>query len=263
MSDAPNMFSDGGAYEKMMGRWSRIVGASFLDWLAPANGQRWLDAGCGNGAFTEEIIARTAPASVDAVDPAEGQIAFARTRPAAQHAKFAIGDAQSLAFADDSFDVAIMALVIAFLPQPERAAAEMRRVVRPGGLVATYMWDIEGTGTPLTPMADALTAMGLTPGVVPNAPASGLEAMRGFWQGAGLLDVETKVIGLTVRHASLDAFWDSNFVAVGPMGAMLSRMGSGEQQQLRAHLAEKLPISADGSIAYERFVNAVKGRVPG
>ncbi|WP_421760559.1 class I SAM-dependent methyltransferase [Devosia sp.] len=262
MSDAPNMFSDGKAYEKMMGRWSRIVGASFLDWLAPASGQRWLDSGCGNGAFTEEIIARTAPASVDAVDPSEGQIAFARTRPATQLAKFAIGDAQNLAFLDDSFDVAIMALVIAFLPQPEKAAAEMRRVVRPGGLVATYMWDIEGTGTPLTPMADALTAMGLTPGVVPNPPASGLEAMRGFWGGAGLLEVETKVIGLTVRHASLDEFWDSNFVAVGPMGAMFAKMGKDEQQQLRARLAEQLPIASDGSIAYERFVNAVKGKVP-
>lgn len=262
MTEATGMFSDGKAYEQMMGRWSRIIGASFLDWLALPIGQRWLDSGCGNGAFTEEIVARCAPASVDAVDPSDGQIAFARTRPAAQHAKFAIGDAQNLSFADDSFDVAIMALVIAFLPQPERAAAEMRRVVRPGGLVATYMWDIDGTGTPLTPMSDALSSMGLTPGVVPNSPASRLEAMRGFWKGAGLLDVETRVLGLTVRHASFDEFWASNFVPIGPMGAMLAKMGSGEQAQLRARLAEMLPIASDGSIAYESFANAVKGRVP-
>lgn len=133
MTAAANMFSDGKAYERMMGQWSRVVGTGFLDWLAPAEGLRWLDSGCGNGAFTEEILARCAPAAVDAVDPSEGQIAFAKTRPAAAHARFAIGDAQALAFADDSFDVAIMALVIAFLPHPERAAAEMRRVTRPAG----------------------------------------------------------------------------------------------------------------------------------
>jgi ubiquinone/menaquinone biosynthesis C-methylase UbiE len=46
-------FDDGEAYERMMGTWSRLVGDIFLDWLAPRPGQRWIDVGCGNGAFTE------------------------------------------------------------------------------------------------------------------------------------------------------------------------------------------------------------------
>lgn len=125
------------------------------------------------------------------------------------------------------------------------------------------MWDIEGTGTPLTPMSEALESMGLTPGVVPNGPASGLEAMRGYWEGAGLVDVETRVIGLTVRHTSLDAFWDANFVPVGPMGPMLAAMTPDQQAELRAKLAEQLPIAGDGSISFEKFANALKGRVPG
>src|SRR3954464_10095495 len=116
MSEAPALFSDGKAYERMMGRWSRIAGDQFLDWLAIPNGLRWLDVGCGNGAFTEVMIARSAPASVAAVDPSEGQLAYARTRPEAKLAEFKVADAQALPFGDASFDVAEMALVISFVP---------------------------------------------------------------------------------------------------------------------------------------------------
>jgi hypothetical protein len=72
MSEVENFFTDGEAYERRMGRWSRIVGEAFLDWLAVPNGLRWIDVGCGNGAFTEVLIARCAPSAVSAVDPSEG-----------------------------------------------------------------------------------------------------------------------------------------------------------------------------------------------
>jgi ubiquinone/menaquinone biosynthesis C-methylase UbiE len=130
---------DGEVYERLMGRWSRLVGKAFLAWLGPAKRLQWLDVGCGNGAFTEEIIAHCAPATVTAIDPSEDQLAFARTRPQASIADFRIGDAQALLFGDASFDIAIMALVISFLPDPAKAVAEMARVVRSGGWVATYM----------------------------------------------------------------------------------------------------------------------------
>jgi ubiquinone/menaquinone biosynthesis C-methylase UbiE len=81
MSQTVPFFADGDAYERLMGRWSRLAGEVFLDWLEiPAN-LRWLDVGCGDGAFTEALIARCAPSEVVAVDPSEGQLAFARTRP--------------------------------------------------------------------------------------------------------------------------------------------------------------------------------------
>jgi len=49
MSDTA-LFTDGAAYERRMGRWSRLVGEVFLDWLAAPPGLRWVDVGCGNGA---------------------------------------------------------------------------------------------------------------------------------------------------------------------------------------------------------------------
>jgi ubiquinone/menaquinone biosynthesis C-methylase UbiE len=132
---AEQLFTDGKAYERLMGRWSRLAGAAFLDWLNVPKAMRWLDAGCGNGAFTEEIIARCAPAEVKAIDPSEEQLAYARSRPGTKTAEFRAGDAQNLPFGDDCFDVGIMALVISFLPEPDKAAAELTRVVRRGGWV--------------------------------------------------------------------------------------------------------------------------------
>ena len=154
--DKAELFTDGEAYERMMGRWSRLVGETFLAWLDLPKGLRWLDVGCGNGAFTEEIIARCAPATVMAIDPSDEQLAFARTRPGAKMAKFLTGDAQKLSFGYGTFDVAIMALVLAFLLDPAKAVAEMARVVRPGGWVATYMWDIQNGGAPTTPIYTAI-----------------------------------------------------------------------------------------------------------
>jgi len=57
-------FEDGAAYERMMGTRSRLAGEIFLDWLAPPSALRWIDIGCGNGAFTELLVDRCAPVEV-------------------------------------------------------------------------------------------------------------------------------------------------------------------------------------------------------
>src|SRR5580693_6038272 len=108
-------FDDGAAYERYMGIWSQLAGETFLDWLAPQPGLRWLDVGCGNGAFTEMIVKRCAPSSVEGIDPSEAQLAYARTRATLRLAQFRTGDAMALPFADDTFDAAVMPLVIFFV----------------------------------------------------------------------------------------------------------------------------------------------------
>lgn len=109
---------DGAAYERYMGKWSQLAGENFLDWLAPNAGLRWLDVGCGNGAFTEMLAERCEPVSVQGLDPSEEQLAFARTRPASHIAEFRKGDAMALPYPEDSFDAAVMPLVIFFVPDP-------------------------------------------------------------------------------------------------------------------------------------------------
>jgi len=119
-------YDDGAAYERMMGAWSRIAGEIFLDWLAPPRGLRWIDVGCGSGAFTELLVERCAPAEVQGIDPSEAQLSFARARPAGRIAKFHRGDALALPFGENNFDAAVMALVIFFVPDPTRALPRWR-----------------------------------------------------------------------------------------------------------------------------------------
>jgi ubiquinone/menaquinone biosynthesis C-methylase UbiE len=140
-------FNDGEVYERTMGVWSRLAGEKFLDWLGPSPNLRWLDVGCGNGAFTEAIVQRCAPAETQGIDPSEAQLGFARNRGRAKTV-FLQGDALALPFPSDRFDMAVMALVIFFLSDPKRGVAEMARVVRRGGTIATYVWDMVGGGFP-------------------------------------------------------------------------------------------------------------------
>src|SRR5688572_18451301 len=154
-------FEDGVAYERYMGKWSQLVGDTFLDWLNPEPGLRWLDVGCGNGAFTEMIVERCAPTSVHGIDPSEGQLAHARTRPALENVQFHQGDAMALPFGDDAFDAAVMPLVIFFVPDPAKGVAEMARVVCPGGVVAAYAWDMGGGGFPYAALLEELNGLGV------------------------------------------------------------------------------------------------------
>jgi SAM-dependent methyltransferase len=261
MTDAATLFTDGAAYERRMGRWSRLVGEIFLEWLAVPAGLRWLDVGCGNGAFTEVVIARGAPAAVSAVDPSEGQLSYARARESARLAEFRVGDAQALPYADRSFDAAVMALAISFIPDPLKAAREMVRMVKPGGVVATYMWDLPGGGLPVAPMYRTLESLGI-PISLPGTEVSRRDGMAALWVEAGLRSVETRVIRIPVAYSGFDEFWESYRVPEGPAGLVIRKMSPPEIERLKTRLREHLPIAADGSISYEAFANAVKGRAP-
>jgi len=261
MSDDFKFFTDGAAYERLMGRWTVRAGAIFLEWLASPNGWRWLDVGCGNGAFTELLIARTAPAAVEGLDPSASQIAYARTRPGARLAQFREGDAQALPFGNAAFDAAVMALVIAFVPDPVKALSEMARVVRPGGAVAAYMWDMDG-GTPMEPIRAGLLAMGIEVPLVPGAQSSRIEVMCALWKGAGLVGIETRTIEIEVSFRDFEDFWQSNTALPNPVTKRIEAMPPAEVERLKALLRTRVPADAQGRIAYTARANAVKGRVP-
>jgi SAM-dependent methyltransferase len=261
MAEQQIRFEDGAAYERMMGAWTRLAGDVFLDWLAPHSGLRWIDIGCGNGAFTELLIERCAPAEVHGIDPSEGQLAFARTRHAARVAKFSQGDAMALPFPEDRFDAAIMALVIFFVPEPKKGVAEMVRVVAPGGMVAAYAWDMLGGGFPGEPFQAEMRAMGLQPPLPPSVGASRIEALRELWTGAGLDAVETREITVSRTFADFDDLWTTNLLG-GSIGPTVAAMAPGDAERLRTAVRARLPADAAGRITYAGRANAVKGRVP-
>jgi ubiquinone/menaquinone biosynthesis C-methylase UbiE len=253
-------FEDGAAYERAMGAWSRLAGAPFLDWLALPPRLRWIDIGCGNGAFTELIVERCAPAAVHGVDPSAAQLTFARMRPGARMAEFSEGDAQALSFPDRSFDVAVMALVIFFVPDPTRAIAEMARVTRPGGTIATYAWDMLGGGFPLEPFRQEMHSLGIAAPFPPSAEASRVEALQVLWKNTGLEAIETREIGVERTFASFDEFWSASLGS--SIGAAIAKMKPEEVERLKSGLRMRMPADEAGRITYGARANAVKGRMP-
>ena len=254
-------FDDGAAYERYMGVWSRLAAGPFLDWLAPGPGRRWLDVGCGNGAFTGLLLERFAPASVHGVDPSAEQLAHARAQPDLAAAVFEQGDAMALPYTDECFDVAVMPLVIFFVPEPERGVAEMRRVVAPGGVIAAYAWDMPGGGFPYFPLIAELRAMGKPVPAPPSANASRLDRLQALWQEAGLADVAT--CGITVQRSfdDFDDYWRT-VLAAPSIGALLAGLTTAETARVQAAARAGMTSDANARLACHGRANAVKGTVP-
>jgi ubiquinone/menaquinone biosynthesis C-methylase UbiE len=262
MTENQIRFDDGAGYERMMGVWSRLAGDVFIDWLAPKLGQRWVDIGCGNGAFTELLVQRCAPVEIQGIDPSEGQLSFARSRHTAGVAAFQQGDAMALPFDDNRFDSAVMALVIFFVPEPEKGVAEMKRVVQPGGTISAYAWDVlEPGGFPMGPMQEELRAMGRKPMLPPRADVSRMGTLRALWVDAGLTDVATREITIARTFEDFEDFWGAVQIAVS-MAQAVREMNPEEAAQFKSRLRARLPADAAGHITYTSRANAVTGRVP-
>ena len=262
MAEAPSFFTDGQAYERLMGRWSRAAGEVFLDWLSLPKGLSWLDVGCGTGAFTELVIDRCAPSSMSAIDPSEGQINYARGGPAASRVTFRTGDAQSLPFANHAFDVAAMALVINFVPDGPKATAEMKRVVKPQGTVGAYVWDNLGGGFVQRPFVEGLVAMGVAAPAAGGLKNTGIEELQTLFERAGLDQIETRKIEIEVSYPNFDDYWSAQTGLANPVVQPIRKMSEPDVARLQAYLRDHLPTDHSGRIAYPAAANAVMGRVP-
>lgn len=258
MSDQTIRFDDGASYEIMMGRWSRIVGERFLDWIAVPPGSRWVDIGCGNGAFTELLVERCQPSQVQAFDPSEGQLTYARTRLAADApVLWAQGDAMQLPLTDASCDAATMALVLFFVPEPARGVAEMVRVLRSGGVAAAYHWDIMNGGFPLSAIGAEMMKLGVPPRMPPSAAASTLEASEALWKEAGLLEVQTSQFTVERQFDSYEDYWNSAAHSQS-MKPMFEALSTEQRELLKVNVRQRLE-AGDGPLTVSARANAIRG----
>ena len=255
----------GEAYEPYVGRWSRAVARDLLAWLDVPPGARWLDVGCGTGALSATILAGAGPASVTGIDSSDGFVAYARERVTDPRVSFRQADAQALPFPPASFDAAVSGLVLNFVPQPDRAAAEMTRVTRSGGTVATYLWDYAGEMQLMRHFWDAAAA--LDPAAAPldegrRFPLCRPEPLERLFTGAGLQDVALRAIDVPTVFRDFDDYWSPFLGGQGPAPAYAMSLPEEHRAALRDHLRATLPTASDSSIHLVARAWAARGRTP-
>jgi ubiquinone/menaquinone biosynthesis C-methylase UbiE len=249
-------------YERFMGKWSRVAGRIFLDWLALPKGLKWLDVGCGTGAFTGTIQENCAAAEIVAIDPATSHVAHGQSQVKRSGVRFEVADARSMPFENGRFDVAVSALVLNFIPDRDKAVAEMRRVVRPGGMAAAYVWDFAGRSGTISHLNAGLREFqGVDTSGALNAESTSQDKLKELFVSTGLIDVATLPIEITVKYKDFDDYWESNTGFTSPAGNTVKAMPEDKREELKKIVKSKLPVDRDGVISYMARVNAVRGRV--
>ena len=252
----------GHAYERYVGRWSRLVAREFVGWLALPTGARWLDVGCGTGVLSATILDRAAPREVIGVDSSPGFVAFARQHVVDSRAHFETGDAQSLPYAAGAFDAVVSGLVLNFIPQPGQAMAEMARVARAGGAVGAYVWDYSDHMQMVRTFWDAATALdpsirNLDQGV--RFPLCNPEPLTALLADAGLTNVEVRAIDVPTLFRDFDDYWTPFLGGQGAAPTYLMRLSEEQRAALRDRLKGALPRSPDGSISLRARAWVVQG----
>ena len=224
---------------------------------------RWLDVGCGTGALTETIIKRSSPRQVLGVDPAEGFIAFARSRLGNPSVEFRIGDACALPVEDCGFDAVVAGLVLNFVPDPAKALAETRRAVCPGGIVAGYVWDYAGEMQLMRRFWDAAVALNPAARDLDEGrrfPICRPEGLHELFTRAGLTDTETRVIDVPTVFRDFDDYWSPFLGGQGPAPGYCVSLSGANREALRKMLRAELPTAPDGSIRLKARAFAVRGK---
>jgi len=260
------MFGDAEAYERFMGRWSRLLAPRFLDFTGLPERGRMLDVGSGTGSLAFAATERNRRARVVGIDPSTEYVSYATSRnPFPDRASFEVGDAQQLHFPDADFDAALLLLVFNFIPDPKKALSELRRVTRPGGILSAAVWDYGGGMRMLRTFWDA--ALHMDPGAgkldekqMPLCRAGELAAL---WRQGGLENVREQSIEITMRFESLADYWDPFLLGQGPAGSWVRRLERGQVQTLRDEVKRRLSIPAENTpFVLSARAWSVRGAVP-
>jgi SAM-dependent methyltransferase len=245
------------AYDRFMGRYSRLLSPQLADLAGVVRGLRALDVGCGPGGLTAELVARLGPDAVAAVDPSAPFVEAAHVRQPGVDVRQA--SAEALPFADGSFDAALAQLVVHFMADPIAGLAEMGRVTHRGGVVAACVWDHAGGLGPLGLFWNV--ARTLDPTVTDESGLAGARQghLTELFEAAGLHDVTETSLAADLEHPSFEDWWTPFTEGVGPAGAYVTSLDPARQSELRERCRDRLP---SGPFITPARAWAARGLVP-
>jgi ubiquinone/menaquinone biosynthesis C-methylase UbiE len=248
----------GDKYDRFMGRYSRKLAPELIAFAGVEPGMRVVDVGCGPGPLTERLVEVVGAESVAAADPSEPFVAAATGRAPGADVRRAA--AEELPWDDDGFDAALSQLVVNFMRDADAGASEMRRVVRPGGIVAACTWSYAKDMQMLRAFWDASRRL------KPDAPDEGstmryrsVEELDELWRRVGLSDVETDHLTVETTYTGFDELWEPFTFGVGPAGAYVESLEPDERDALRRELFTGLN-EPDGPFTLSATACAVRGR---
>jgi SAM-dependent methyltransferase len=259
-------WTDPDIYETFMGRWSERLASLFIASVELARNAHVLDVGCGTGVLAKALA--DTGRSVVGVDASDGYLRGARERRSHPRVSYEHGDVRSLRFADNEFDAAVSSLVLDLIPEIEDVVTEMKRVTRPGGVVASAVTQFLG-GMPAFDLV-------INTGAAFQPSFARLRDMRtgnsSFWPGGqaalwtrvGLVDVSEVPVVVDCDYASFEDYW-STFSKGRPglTAPALQELPEEARSEIERHVRSGYLLGhPDGPRSLPLVVRIVSGRVP-
>jgi SAM-dependent methyltransferase len=259
------MFAQSEAYERFMGRWSRLLAPQLVKLASVPEAASLLEIGSGTGALAAALLDASSSVRVTGVDLSSDYVRYAQGRNDDERVQFVVGNAQALQFDDATFDGALSMLVLNFIPDPGKALREVARVTRPGGRVTAAVWDYGEGMEMLRVFWDE--AVALNPSVEArderHMPLSRRGELSALWRASGLEQVVEQPVGIDMRFASFADYWQPFLGGQGPAGAYAISLPQPARDALEARVHSRLlGAGGDRPFTIRARAWAVTGIVP-
>jgi SAM-dependent methyltransferase len=259
-SGAETFLASADAYDRHVGRYGSPLAAALIEFAGVRPGMRALDVGCGPGALTAALAQRLGPAAVCAADPSQPFAEACRAR--VPGADVVVAAAETLPFVDDAFDAALSQLVVNFMGDAEAGVRELARVTRPGGVVASCVWEYADGMMLLRAFWDAAREVEPERGAAADEGVvmrwCGEGELAELWRAAGLRDVRFGALTVRAAYADFEDLWSPFPTGVAPSGAFCASLDEERRAALHDAFRRRLGVG-DGPFELPARAWAVAG----
>jgi ubiquinone/menaquinone biosynthesis C-methylase UbiE len=254
-------------YEQLMGRWSKKLAPLFIEFAGLAEGEKILDVGCGTGSLTFALSGAAHLDEIAAIDYSPVFVEEAIRRNTDARISIQQADACALPFEVNTFDRALALLVLHFVPEAGKAVAEMRRVVRPGGVVAAAVWDHSGGMAGMRMMVDTVAALDEVGRQLRNRycfqPMTQPGEMKRTFVDQGLANVIETELMIRMDYQNFKDYWKPIAAGEGPLGKYVAALNAAERARTDAAVRDAYEAGQpDGPRSFANVAWACRGVVP-